>query len=122
MHPKAVYELRASSLFNEHGHQATYDAQGNIITESIKAGTADFSTPYPVIIGWRPINHRENDVHPYIRALQLDGNPVLPIDKSGGVSISFPRNLNRPPLRVGPFTQQYLDRRPTTPSGVQPIP
>ena len=122
MHPRAVYELRASSLFNEHGHQATYDADGIIITESIKAGTADISTPYPVFKGWRPIYHRDKDVHPYIRALQLDGNPVIPIDSSGKVSISIPRNLTRPPLRVGPFTRQYLDRRPTTPSGVQTIP
>ncbi|MBP5544928.1 MAG: hypothetical protein ILM98_12690 [Kiritimatiellae bacterium] len=121
MHPKAAYELRASSLFNEHGHQATYDEQGNLITDSIKAGTADFSTPYPTVSGLRPLNHRDNDVRPYVQALQLDGNPILPVDSSGNISTFWMRNLSRPPLRVGPFSQQYLQRRPTTPSGVQLI-
>lgn len=30
--------------------------------------------------------------------------------------------VGRPPLRVGTFTQQYLDRRPTTPTGVLDTP
>lgn len=122
MHPKAVYELRSHAVGDAHGHQATYDAQGHLITENIKAGTADFSTPYPVAMWWRPINHREEDVKPYIRSLQLDGNPVLPVNNGGTISTSVPRNLSRPPLRVGPFTQQYLQRRPTTPTGVLIIP
>ena len=122
MHPKAIYELRSNSIHDGHGHQATYDAKGNLITESIKAGTADFTTPYPAVLWWKPTNHREKDVKPYIRALQLDGNPVTPTDNSGSNSTFWTRKLSRPPLRVGPFTNQYLDRRPSTPSGVLQIP
>lgn len=122
MHPKAVYELRSNPISGGHGHQATYDAGGNLITESIKAGTADYASPakkgYLIRLG----NHRKEDVKPYIRALQLDGNPVFPINLSGERSSFWTRNLSRPPLRVGPFTQQYLDRRPTNPTGVLNIP
>ena len=122
MHPTAVYELRSVAVGDAHGHQATYDAEGLLITDSIKAGTADYATPYPTYIIWRPINHREDDVKPYIRALQLDGNPIIPIDTDGTTSKNFPRNLSRPPLHVGSFTRQYLQRRPTTPTGVLTIP
>ena len=122
MHPKAVYELRSISVGDAHGHQATYDASGMLITDSIKAGTADIATPYPVAKFWRPINHREKDVKPYIRALQLDGNPIYPVDTDGTFSENFPRNISRPPLRVDFFTRQYLERRPTIPTGVLNIP
>ena len=116
MHPKAVYELRSTPIQGGHGHQATYDAQGNIITESIKAGTADYVSPsFSFIYGWHPASHRDEDVHPYIRALQLDGNPVHPGNSHGVLTKSVPRNLTRPPLHVGPFTREYLLRRPTTP-------
>ena len=122
MHPKAVYELRSKPVTGGHGHQATYDAQGYIIPETIKAGTADFAFPATYIKLKRLEKHREKDVKPYIRALQLDGNPVHPIDSSGNISTFWTRNLTLPPLRVGPFTQQYLQRRPTTPTGVLSIP
>ena len=122
MHPKAVFELRSNPIPGGHGHQATYDAQGNIITAGIKAGTADFASPSRKYMLMRLDDHRVTDVKPYIQALQLDGNPVLPIDSSGNISAFWTRNLTRPPLRVGPFTQQYLQRRPTTPTGVLNIP
>ena len=123
MHPKAVYELRSKPISDNHGHQATYDAQGCLITEGIKAGTADFVSPsFSFSHGWHPASHRKEDVHPYIRALQLDGNPVRPRNSSGVLSETIPRNLTRPQLHIGPFTQQYLQRRPTTPTGVLSIP
>ena len=122
MHPKAVFELRSKPISGGHGHQATYDEQGNLITESIKAGTADYATPSPKMYAKRLSNHRKEDVKPYIRALQLDGNPVVPVDSSGSQSDFWTRNLSRPPLHVGPFTQQYLERRPTTPTGELNIP
>jgi hypothetical protein len=115
--PKAVFELRSKPISGGHGHQATYDEQGNLITESIKAGTADYATPSPKMYAKRLSNHRKEDVKPYIRALQLDRNPVVPVDSSGSQSDFWTRNLSRPPLRVGSFTQQYLERRPATPTG-----
>ena len=123
MHPKAVYELRSKPISDNHGHQATYDADGNIITESIKAGTADYISPsFSFRYGWHPASHRKEDVHPYIRALQLDGNPIHPRNSSGVLSESIPRNFTRPPLNIGSFTQQYLQRRPISPTGVLSIP
>ena len=122
MHPKAVYELRSKPIAGGHGHQATYDGSGNLIIESIKAGTADFASPSKKYMLMRLDDHRVTDVKPYIQALQLDGNPVFSIDSSGNISTFWTRNLYRPPLRVGPFTRQYLQRRPTTPTGVLGIP
>jgi hypothetical protein len=122
MHPKAVYELRSIAVGDAHGHQATYDASGILITDGIRAGTADIATPYPIAKWWRPINHREKDVTPYIRALQLAGNPIHPVDTDGTFSENFPRNISRPPLRVDSFTREYLQRRPTIPTGVLIIP
>ena len=52
----------------------------------------------------------------------FDGEVVVTIDSSGNQSGFWTRNLSRPPLRVGTFTEQYLSRRPTTPTGVLNIP
>ena len=122
MHPKAVYELRSKPVSGGHGHQATYDAQGNLITESIKAGTADIASPSERRKLGRVSTHKYEDVHPYIRALQLDGNPIHPDNALGIITRFAPRNLSRPPLRVGPFTEQYLQLRPPVPTGVLSIP
>ncbi len=122
MHPKAVYELRSKPVSGGHGHQATYDAQGNLITESIKAGTADIASPSERRKLGRVSTHKYEDVHPYIRALQLDGNPIHPDNALGIITKFAPRNLSRPPLRVGPFTEQYLQLRPPVPTGVLSIP
>ncbi len=116
LHHDAVYEMRsATDTSSAHGHQATYDAQGRLIRSGIAAGTADFRRPYMSVFGstetfpnWT--YHLEQDVKPFIRALQLDGNPVVPKDHY--------QNLNRQCLYVGAFTEAYLALRPVTPSGV----
>ena len=53
-------------------------------------------------------------VLPFIRALQLDGNPVHPN------STLIPTNLNRPCMYEGNHTQLYLTKRPTLPTGKRP--
>ena len=45
------------------------------------------------------------------RALQLDGNPVHPN------STFAPTNLTRPCMHKGVHTEQYLNKRPTLPTG-----
>ena len=45
MHHDAVYELRSKPINGGHGHQATYDGNGILITSTIAAGTADFAAP-----------------------------------------------------------------------------
>ena len=49
----------------------------------------------------------DNDVRPYIMALQLDGNPVVPTKQW------IPKKLNRPALYQGATTDKYLVCRPT---------
>ncbi len=107
MHHNAVYEMR-TNMADTHGNQATFDGTGTIITSGIRAGTADFYAPYNSL-GWvRPDSlHRDNDVRPYIIALQLDGNPVVPTKQW------IPKKLNRPALYQGATTDKYLVCRPT---------
>ena len=50
----------------------------------------------------------------FIQALQLDGNPVHPNSKQ------FPTNLTRPCMHKGVHTEQYLNKRPTLPTGKWP--
>ena len=86
-----------------------YDDQGQLITAPIAAGTADLYAPYdPRWIPSSARNHREQDVYPFISALQLDGNPVLPRDIN--------RNLTRPCIYVGPNTDKYIEKRPVLPN------
>lgn len=119
LHHNAVYEMRTETgIAGEHGHQATYDAKGRLIRSTIAAGTADFRRPYARVLwstGTVPngFAHRDADVVPFILALQLDGNPVVPVD--------IWRNLNRQCLRQGENTDAYISRRPILPSGIQPL-
>ena len=107
MHHNAVYEMR-TNMADTHGNQATFDGTGAIITSGIRAGTADFYAPYNSLGWFRPDSlHRDNDVRPYIMALQLDGNPVVPTKQW------IPKKLNRPALYQGATTDKYLVCRPT---------
>ena len=115
LHHDAVYEARTEpGISGVHGHQATYSSNGEIITQTIAAGTADFRKPRIVIGGITVVNgtaHKEADVEPFVLALQLDGNPVEPRN--------IWRTLNRPCLYQGPCTESYITCRPIVPSGTQ---
>ena len=115
LHHDAAYEMRTANQ-GDHGHQAMYDAQGNLITSTIAAGTADRERPilFWGIPNWT--NHREADVYPFIRALQLDGNPVSANDQFEQT------NLNRPCIHQGTHTDKYIECRPITPTGTIPRP
>ncbi len=107
LHHNAKYEMR-TSISSKEGNQATYNEVGNLITNTIAAGTADKYAPYGKIT-WlirSNTNHREYDVYPFIRLLQMDGNPGVPNVKS------IPTNLNRPCIYQGLFINKYLERRP----------
>ena len=113
LHHDAVWNMRSKPVKGGHGHQACYDANRNLIMTTIAAGTADFYTPY-IFLGipnWT--NHRDQDVYPYIRALQLDGNPVFP------TNVVIPEQLNRPCLHEGVNTHEYIRCRPVLPTGFQ---
>jgi len=115
LHHDAKYEMRSKPVSGWHGHQAMYDAHGYLITTPIAAGTADLFAPYNSI-DWPYLDsdHREEDVYPFIRALQLDGNPVHPKSKS------FPTDLTRPCIHTGANTGKYIKKRPVLPTGIQP--
>ena len=122
LHHNAVFEIRSVPQPGAHGHQATYRADGTLITNTIAAGTADFAAPSPKIHVKRLNNHRTEDVLPFIRALQLDGNPCLPDNGGSSMTELFPRNLNRPALFEGQNTRRYIEHRPTRPTGITHIP
>jgi hypothetical protein len=108
LHHDAKYEMRSKPTSDGHGHQAMYNIGGQLITAPIAAGTADMYAPFDSRgIPSSAKKHRKEDVYPFIRALQLDGNPVLPRDIN--------RNLNRPCIYKGPNTDKYIERRPVLP-------
>jgi len=110
LHPGAAWEMRSYPVTGGHGHQACYDANGILITKGVAAGTADFAEPYS-----HPLRHQEEDVKPFIRALQLDGNPCQYVTTMGLIS-----DLNRPMMYQGRFIDMYIERRPATPTGTRP--
>ncbi|MCL2104394.1 MAG: hypothetical protein FWH21_04975 [Kiritimatiellaeota bacterium] len=113
MHHDARFEMRSHPITGGHGHQAMYDGQGNLITAPIAAGTADLWAPYSSWnIPYPDTDHLKQDVQPFIRALQLDGNPVLPTNVN--------RNFNRPCIYMGGYTGNYIEKRPVLPTGVRP--
>jgi hypothetical protein len=110
LHHDAKYEMRSGPIAGGHGHQATYDANGVLIGTPIAAGTADIAAPYyanDMLRARTGDKHLTQDVQPFLRALQLDGNPVLPTD--------IYRNLNRPCIYKGPYTDKYIKKRPVLP-------
>ncbi|MGH1540685.1 MAG: nidogen-like domain-containing protein [Arenicella sp.] len=101
-HPQMVYEMR-SVMVNGYGHQATYDENGVLIESGVSAGSADKSHNSNRV---GADSHREVDVLPFIRAAQLDGNPV------NARTWLIPTNLSRPLIREGLYLRLYLDFRP----------
>ncbi len=107
-HYNAAFEMRSVETDGGHGHQTCYDAAGNLIEDDgvgdqieerrASCGTADAHHWTDMI--FLP-THFSDDVQPFIRAAQLDGNPV------DGVAA-----LNNPLIRWGANLQTYLSRRP----------
>jgi hypothetical protein len=107
-HYSAAFEMRSVKTAGGHGHQTCYDEDGNLIEDDeggnqveerrASCGTADAQHWSDVV--WPP-THFTDDVQPFIRAAQLDGNPV---DGFGA--------LNNPLIRWGANLQAYLNRRP----------
>jgi len=112
MHHDAVFEMRSTPV-GQHGHQATYNASGRLITKTIAAGTADFYTPMSISVQYFTELHRHADVRPFLRSLTLDGNPTPP-------RVQWkPTALVRPALYEGSYIRDYLQLRPTIPTGTQ---
>jgi len=104
-HPGAALEMRSDETPGGHGHQACYTGAGGLITSGVAAGTADSHHKSDIITP----SHRTEDVLPFVRAAQLDGNPVW-------VNDLLPFDLNRPMIYEGSHLQQYLQLRPPIPN------
>ncbi len=120
IHHAASYELRSFAVPGGYGHQATYDSSGILITNTISAGTADYRSPTGALMFGRKEDHRVEDMLPFVRALQLDGNPILMDNALSLLRENLPLNLDRPCLRQGPNTDKYIQLRPTLPTGILP--
>lgn len=120
IHHAAVYEIRSYAVPGGYGHQATYDENGLLITTTISAGTADYRSPTGALMFGRKEDHRVEDMLPFVRALQLDGNPILVANRLSILRENLPLNLNRPCLRQGAYTDKYIRIRPTLPTGSLP--
>ena len=116
-HPGAAWEMRSYPVAGGHGHQACYDKNGILIRSGVSAGTADFVSTVNSSGRIMPsVGHRNEDVWPFIRAAQLDGNPCLPN------SVTVPTDFKRPMMFQGSHLDMYLKVRPPLPTGTRPRP
>ena len=102
LHPGGAYEMRSRAVGDGFGHQAVYDAQGNLIRTGLGAASADRATPRLLGLGF--LKHRDSDVRPFVWAAQLDGNPVNPL--------WLFRDLDAALVYLGPHLQDYMGVRP----------
>ncbi len=106
-HHTSVRDMRSAGTSGGHGHQACYDETGNIVLNGVSAGTADYVKPKKTNV-LTVSRHSDEDVLPYVRALQLDGNPCEQI--SAGMDLSHAL------VCEGPQTKKYLICRPPIPN------
>ena len=85
-----------------HGHQATYNIQGNIIKSGLAAGSADY-----VKGGFSGIfeGHGAYDVETFELAADLDGNSI-------DYSVIKPNDEGTPPTILGNNLTKYFEVRP----------
>jgi hypothetical protein len=119
MHHHATYESRSYPVEGKHGHQATYDSNGNLIRDGIAAGSADFFSPKGAFDEETEL-HRNIDVYPFIRAAQQDGNPVRPSNATDLLINIIPTRFSRPCIYQGQNLETYFKYRPALPSGTIP--
>ena len=99
LHHDSAWEMRAESETSNHGNQACYDANGDIVLSGIGSGTADFAPG-----NWKYVDsHIDEDVNPYLHALHLDGNPG---------DTGWFNGISRPCLYQGDYLEKYIERRP----------
>jgi len=100
-HHTASFDMRSIPIFG-HGHQACYNGNGHIILTGVCAGSAD----------WGPaatLKHLQYDVKPFIRALNLDGNPCKGADW-------FCSELDHAIIFKGANVDSYFYCRPAVPN------
>ena len=107
LHHDSAWEMRAESKTSNHGNQACYDDNGEIVLSGIAGGTADKFYAG----GWNIPNHVREDVNPFLNALHFDGNPG---------DTGWLNGISRPCLYQGDYLDRYIERRPIVqPQGEQ---
>lgn len=124
LHHDAKFEMLSKPTGEGHGHQAWYDADGNLIETTIAAGRAKkFSRGVSDNNTFESHGyHNTEDIYPFVRAAQLDGNPVHPdgvILDMGIDAIEMIHNFTRPCIYMGGNIDLYMDKRPALPTGKQ---
>jgi len=104
-HHTSKWEMRSVRTAGKHGHQACYSINGVVVTTGVSAGTADFGHWTNFYRGGP--SHVEHDVEPFVRALQLDGNPCKRINL---------KHLDHAIIYQGVNCDKYLECRPTNPN------
>jgi len=104
-HHTSKWEMRSVRTAGKHGHQACYNVVGVVVTTGVSAGSADFGH-------WKNFyrggpSHVEYDVEPFVRALQLDGNPCKRINL---------KHLDHAIIYQGANIDKYLRCRPANPN------
>ena len=100
LHHDAAFGMLSFAV-EDYRHQATYDEKGVFISEGVRAGR-----PHRYDYAQHPSLHQTEDIDPFIRAAQLDGNPCL--FTGTGVTTDF----ERPMVHEGAYLKQYLACRP----------
>jgi hypothetical protein len=88
-----------SHKVGDHGNQACYDGNGDIVLSGIAGGTADLY----YAVGWTVPEQVSEDVNPYLKALHLDGNPG---------DTGWLNGISRPCLYQGANLDLYIECRP----------
>jgi hypothetical protein len=102
LHHDSAWEMRSETDADDHGNQACYDGNGDIVRNGIAGGTADYYSGIPRLVR----SHIREDVNPYLNALHLDGNPG---------DTEWNNDISRPCLYQGDYLNQYIERRPIIP-------
>ena len=98
LHHDSKWEMRSHKV-GDHGNQACYDDNGDIVLSGIAGGTADLYYAG----GWTVPEHVREDVNPYLNALHLDGNPG---------DTGWLNGISRPCLYQGDNLDLYIECRP----------
>ena len=98
LHHDSQWEMRSHKV-GDHGNQACYDGNGDIVLSGIAGGTADLYYAGEDTV----FKHVLNDVNPYLHALHLDGNPG---------DTGWLNGISRPCLYQGANLDLYIECRP----------
>ena len=103
-HYVAEWEMRSKTTSNGHRHQACYLKNDKLIEANLNSEPHRLASAGTVDKKGGVLAHVAADVEPFIRAAQLDGNPVEPE--------ALASRISQPLIIVGNALKAYYKRRP----------